>query len=46
MEKTFEWMDYLFDITDAIEADGDIFKMMNSGCDAFEMMDYVRRFVK
>lgn len=47
MEKTFEWMDYLFDITDAIEADGKLFKMMNSGeCDAFEMMDYVRKFVK
>lgn len=46
MEKTFEWMDYLFDITDAIEADGDIFKMMNGGADAFEMMDYVRKFVK
>ncbi|MGE5614247.1 MAG: sugar phosphate isomerase/epimerase family protein [Bacillota bacterium] len=46
MEKTFDLMDYMFDIAEAIQADGDIFKMMNSGCDAFEVMDYVRKFVK
>ncbi len=46
MEKTFEWMDYMFEITDAITKEKDIFQMMNNGCDAFEMMDYVRKFVK
>jgi len=25
---------------------GDIFEKMNSGADAFEMMDYVRKFLK
>lgn len=46
MEKTFEWMDYMFDISDAITSDGKVFEMMNNGCDAFETMDYVRRIVK
>jgi xylose isomerase len=46
MEKTFEWMDYMFSITDAIRREGDIFAKMNSGADAFEMMDYVRKFLK
>jgi xylose isomerase len=46
MEKTFEWMDYLFSVSDAVMADGKLFDMMNNGCDAFETMDYVRKFVK
>lgn len=45
MEKTFEWMDVIFDIVDALEKDGKIFDMMNH-CDAFECMDYVRTFIK
>lgn len=46
MEKTFEWMDYMFAIAEAAMADGKLFKMMNEGADAFEGMDYVRKFVK
>ena len=46
MEKTFEWMDYLFSISEAVVADGKLFDMINGGCDAFETMDYVRKFVK
>jgi xylose isomerase len=58
MTKTWEWMDYMLDIVDAIHADGKIYDMMNSGgCDkngalrsgsrdVFEIMDYVRKFVK
>lgn len=46
MEKTFEWMDYMFDIADAIIADGKLFDMMNNGADAFETTDYVRSFLK
>ena len=46
MEKTFEWMDYMFSVTDAIRADGKLFDMLRAGCDAFETMDYVRGFVK
>ncbi|WP_162001104.1 hypothetical protein, partial [Akkermansia muciniphila] len=46
MEKTFEWMDYMSDIADAVTADGKLFKMMNEGADAFETMDYVRTFMK
>ena len=47
MEKTFEWMDYMFDIADAVIEDGKLFEMLNGGnCDAFEAMDYVRRFLK
>ena len=46
MEKTFEWMDYMFAISEGVMADGKIFEMMNRGCDAFETMDYVRKFVK
>lgn len=46
MEKTFEWMDYMFDISDALTAEGKMFDMMDNGADAFDMMDYVRRFVK
>lgn len=46
MEKTFEWMDYMFDISDALTAQGKMFDMMNNGADAFDMMDYVRKFVK
>jgi xylose isomerase len=46
MEKTFEWMDYMFTIADAITSEGKLFDMMNKGVDAFETMDYVRRFLK
>ena len=46
MEKTFEWMDYMFDLADAVIADGKLFDMMNNGCDAFETMDYVRGFLR
>lgn len=46
MEKTFEWMDYLFEISGALLADGKIFDMMNQGADAFETMDYVRKFMR
>lgn len=46
MEKTFEWMDYMFGVSDAIRADGKLFKMIQAGCDAFETMDYVRKLVK
>jgi len=45
MEKTFEWMDYMFSISERILAEGKIFDMMNSGADAFECMDYVRSFI-
>lgn len=46
MDKTFEWMDYITEISDAVQADGKVFEMMNGGADAFDMMDYVRKFVK
>jgi len=46
MEKTFEWMDYMFEISERVLADGKIVDMMNAGCDAFECMDYVKKFVK
>jgi len=46
MEKTFEWMDYMFDIADAVIEDGKLFDMINGGADAFETMDYVRSFLK
>lgn len=46
MEKTFEWMDYMFTIADAVTSEGKLFDMMNKGTDAFETMDYVRRFLK
>lgn len=46
MEKTFEWMDYIFDVSDMIKTDGKLFDMMNNGCDAFETMDYVKKLVK
>jgi xylose isomerase len=44
MERTFEWMDYIFDIVDAMDVDK-VFEMMNHK-DAFEMMEYVRGFLK
>jgi xylose isomerase len=44
MEKTFEWMDYIFDIVDALDMDK-TFEMMKTH-DAFDMMEYVRSFVK
>jgi len=46
MEKTFEWMDYITEISRAVEADGKVWEMMNGSADAFEMMDYIRRFVR
>ncbi|MCL1830015.1 MAG: sugar phosphate isomerase/epimerase [Oscillospiraceae bacterium] len=46
MEKTFEWMDYMFDISERIAEDNKIFDMMNNGADAFECMDYVKHFVR
>lgn len=46
MEKTFEWMDFMFEIAEGIMADGKLFDMMNNGCDCFETMDYVRKFLK
>ena len=45
MEKTFEWMEYMFSISERLSADGKIFEMMNSGADAFETMDYVKGFI-
>ena len=44
MEKTFEWMDYIFDIVDALDMDK-TFEMMKTQ-DAFDMMEYVRSFIK
>jgi xylose isomerase len=44
MERTFEWMDYIFDIVDSMDI-VKTFEMMKDH-DAFEMMEYVRSFVK
>ena len=46
MEATFEWMDYMFDLADAIIADGKLFGMINQGVSPFDTMDYVRKFLK
>ncbi|NLK34166.1 MAG: sugar phosphate isomerase/epimerase [Gracilibacteraceae bacterium] len=44
MEKTFEWMDRLFDIVESMD-EKVLFEMMNNK-DAFDILDYVRSFVK
>jgi len=44
MEKTFEWMDFVFDIADRIDAKK-LFEMMNTS-DAFDILDYVRSLIK
>lgn len=44
MEKTFEWMDYIFDIADKL--DQNILTEMMQNKDAFEILDYVRSFIK
>lgn len=40
MEKTFEWMDYIFNIADRID-EQKLSEMMNTK-DAFDIMDYIR----
>lgn len=40
MEKTFEWMDYIFDIADKI--DEDKLAVMQRELKTFEIMDYIR----
>jgi len=42
MEKTFEWMDYIFDLADQMD-EQKLFDMMNHK-DAFDILDYVRSF--
>lgn len=44
MEKTFEWMDRMFDMVDSMD-EKVLFEMMNNK-DAFDILDYVRSFVK
>jgi xylose isomerase len=44
MEKTFEWMDYVFNIADAM--DEKVLVEMMQTKDAFDILDYVRSFVK
>ena len=44
MEKTFEWMDYIYDIVDKID-EAKLFEMMNN-TDPFDKMDYVRSLLK
>ncbi|MDK2801093.1 MAG: xylose isomerase [Clostridiales bacterium] len=44
MEKTFEWMDRLFDMADSMD-EKVLFEMMNNK-DAFAVLDYVRSFIK
>jgi xylose isomerase len=44
MGKTFEWMDYVFAIVDAMD-EKVLFAMMQNK-DAFEILDYVRSFVR
>jgi len=41
MEKTFEWMDYMYDIVDKID-ENELYKMQSEGADAFDIFDYVR----
>lgn len=40
MEKTFEWMDYIFDVAEKID-EGKL-KQMQKELDTFEIMDYIR----
>lgn len=44
MEKTFEYMDFIFDIAEKID-ENKLFEMMNNK-DAFDILDYVRSFLK
>jgi xylose isomerase len=44
MEKTFEWMDYIYDIVDKID-EAKLFEMMNN-TDPFDKLDYVRSLLK
>lgn len=44
MEKTFEWMDYLFDMAERIN-EKKLFEMMKNK-DALDILDYVRKAVK
>lgn len=43
MEKTFEWMDYIYNIVDRID-EAKLFEMMNKK-DAFDILDYVRSLI-
>ncbi len=43
MEKTFEWMDYIFDIADKI--DEEKLKEMQTNLMTFEIMDYIRSLI-
>lgn len=45
MEKTFEWMDYLFDIVEKIDEEK-LFEMQQNNVSAFEIFDYVRSLIK
>ncbi len=44
MEKTFEWMDYLFELAEKVDQEK-LFEMMND-CDPFATMDYVRDIIR
>lgn len=44
MQKTFEWMDYLFDLADRIDQ-ATLFEMMGSR-DTFAILDYVRSTIR
>ncbi len=44
MEKTFEWMDYLYDIVENID-EKKLFEMQSNNVDTFEIFDYVRSFI-
>lgn len=44
MEKTFEWMEFIFELSEKID-DKKLFEMMNN-CDPFETFDYVRSFIE
>lgn len=43
MQKTFEWMDYIFDIADRI--DEKKLHEMQMKCETFEILDYIRSLV-
>ncbi len=43
MEKTFEWMDYLYNLAEKMD-DQKIFEMMKTN-DAFDILDYVRNVI-
>ena len=44
MEKTFEWMHYIFDLAERID-EKVLFEMMNTH-DAMDILDYVKSVVK